>query len=215
MMGSSCAWFLKKHYGFTGSVLVVERDMSYEWASTSHTNSCVRQQFSNELNVRISQYTAEFIREFQSYMAPLPDVPELKIQNFGYLYLTDQPDKADILRKLQGIQSDLGAGTVILSPDEIAARYPFYRLDDIILGSLNTKDEGYFEGSTIFEWFRRGARAAGVEYIENEVVAIGRSGRRVNSVTLKSGEEISAGKIINASGPRASRTAEMAGFDPL
>src|SRR5210317_2543527 len=76
MLGSSCAWFLKKHYGFKGSVLVVERDMTYEWASTSHTNPCVRQQFSNELNVRISQYTAEFIREFQSYMAPLPDVPE-------------------------------------------------------------------------------------------------------------------------------------------
>jgi len=215
MLGSSCAWFLKKHYGFKGSVLVVERDMTYEWASTSHTNSCVRQQFSNELNVRISQYTAEFIREFQAYMAPLPDVPKLKIQNFGYLYLTDQQDKADILRKLQVIQSDLGAGTVILSPDEIAARYPFYQLDDIVLGSLNTKDEGYFEGSTIFEWFRRGARSAGVEYIENEVVAIGRSGRCVNSVTLKSGEEISAGTIINASGPRASRTAEMAGFDPL
>ena len=215
MLGSSCAWFLKKHYGFKGSVLVVERDMTYELASTSHTNSCVRQQFSNELNVRISQYTAEFIREFQAYMAPLPDVPELKIQNFGYLYLTDQQDKADILRKLQVIQSDLGAGTVILSPDEIAERYPFYQLDDIVLGSLNTKDEGYFEGSTIFEWFRRGARSAGVEYIENEVVAIGRSGRRVNSVTLKSGDEISAGTIINASGPRASRTAEMAGFDPL
>ena len=53
MMGYSCAWFLKKHYGFDGSVLVVDRDLSYEFVSTSHTNSCVRQQFSNELNIRL------------------------------------------------------------------------------------------------------------------------------------------------------------------
>ena len=215
MMGSSCAWFLKKHYGFDGSVLVVDRDLSYEFASTSHTNSCVRQQFSNELNIRLSQFTVDFIRDFKQFMAPEPDVPELRIQNFGYLYLTDDPAKAEILKKLQAIQSDLGAGTTILSPADIAARYPFYELDDIILGSLNTKDEGYFEGSTIFEWFRRSARHAGVEYIENEVAAIARTGRKVTGITLASGETSSAGTIINASGTRASKTAEMAGFDPL
>ncbi|MBL6781637.1 MAG: FAD-binding oxidoreductase [Alphaproteobacteria bacterium] len=215
MIGSSCAWFLKKHYGFDGSVLVIDRDLSYEWASTSHTNSCVRQQFSNELNVRISQFTAEFIKDFKTYMAPEPDVPELRIQNFGYLYLTDDPAKAQILKQLQVIQADLGAGTQILTPDEIAARYPFYNLEGIILGSLNTKDEGYFEGSTIFEWFRRSARHAGAEYIENEVTAIDRTGRKVNSVTLATGETIKAGTVINASGTRASKTAEMAGFDPL
>ncbi|MGB1036078.1 MAG: NAD(P)/FAD-dependent oxidoreductase, partial [Candidatus Puniceispirillales bacterium] len=215
MMGSSCAWFLKKHFGFDGTVLVVERDLNYEWASTSHTNSCVRQQFSNELNIRLSQFTAEFIKDFKQYMAPEPDVPELRIQNFGYLYLTDDPAKAEILKTLQEIQSGLGAGTTIITPEDIAARYPFYQLDDIILGSLNTKDEGYFEGSTIFEWFRRSARKAGVEYIQNEVVSIDRAGRKVTGVTLASGETIKAGTIINASGTRASKTAELAGFDPL
>ena len=46
MIGSSVAWFLTHHLSFDGSVLVVERDPSYQHSSTAHTNSCMRQQFS-------------------------------------------------------------------------------------------------------------------------------------------------------------------------
>jgi glycine/D-amino acid oxidase-like deaminating enzyme len=46
VMGSSAAWFLANHADFDGSVLVVERDPSYQWSSTARTNSCIRQQFS-------------------------------------------------------------------------------------------------------------------------------------------------------------------------
>jgi len=60
-MGSSVAWFLMQNPDFDGSLLVVERDPSYEFASSSHTNSCMRQQFSTEINVRISQFAAEFV----------------------------------------------------------------------------------------------------------------------------------------------------------
>jgi len=38
------------------------------------------------------------------------------------------------------------------------------------------------------------------------------AGTRVESVTLKSGEVISCGQVVNASGPRAARTADMAGI---
>ena len=48
--GSSVAWWLSQNTDFGGSILVVERDMSYEFASTSHTNSCIRQQFSNPVS---------------------------------------------------------------------------------------------------------------------------------------------------------------------
>ncbi|MDG1294836.1 MAG: FAD-dependent oxidoreductase, partial [Planktomarina sp.] len=45
MYGSSIAWWLSRDPGFDGSILVVERDLTFEFASTSHTNSCIRQQF--------------------------------------------------------------------------------------------------------------------------------------------------------------------------
>ena len=50
VMGSSVAWFLSANPDFDGSVLVVERDGSYDFSSTSRTNSCIRQQFSTDLN---------------------------------------------------------------------------------------------------------------------------------------------------------------------
>ena len=87
-----------------------------------------------------------------------------------------------------------------MTPDQIAATYPFYNLDGIVLGSHNPVDEGYFDGNTLFDWWRRKARQNGVEYVTNEVVAIGRTGDSVDSVTLKSGEVIAAGAIVNASG---------------
>jgi len=76
-------------------------------------------------------------------------------------------------------------------------------------------DEGLWDGSTVFEWWRRQARERGTEYIENEVVSMSKNsnGSRVESVTLKSGEVISCGQLVNASGPRAAVTSKMAGIE--
>ena len=215
IMGSSTAWFLSKNPDFNGSVLVVERDPSYETCSTAHTNSCMRQQFSTELNVRISQFAADFVKNIREYMGGDERVPELSIRSFGYMYFADNEPFADILRANQKVQLSAGAATQLMTPDEIREKYPFYNVEDIVLGSINLVDEGYWDGATVFDWWKRQAREAGVEYVANEVVAISKNpdGSRVESVTLASGEIIACGKVVNASGPRAARTAAMAGIE--
>ena len=220
IMGSSTAWFLTENKDFNGSVLVVERDMSYEFCSTMHTNSCMRQQFSTELNIRISQFAADFVKNLRDYMGGDERVPDLSIRSFGYMYLADNPAFADVLRDNQKIQRAAGAATQLMTPDEIKAAYPFYNIDDILLGSINLVDEGFWDGTAVFDHLRRSAIERGVTYIENEVVAINRAkagkrgaGNKVESVTLQSGETIFCGQLVNASGPRAARTAGMAGVD--
>lgn len=211
--GSSVAWWLTRTPGFDGRVLVVERDPSYEFAATSRTNSCIRQQFSNELNIGISQFGAEFVKNFRTFMGGDPEVPELVLQSFGYLYLADTPALADTLRETQKVQESLGAATKFMTRDDIAAAYPFYRLDDIIGANHNLVDEGYFDGGTMFDWFKKMARRNGVEYIEDEVVDLKRVGSRIETVTLKSGTDIGCGTVVNASGTRGAMTARMAGLD--
>ncbi|MFK7892218.1 MAG: NAD(P)/FAD-dependent oxidoreductase [Granulosicoccus sp.] len=215
IMGSSTAWFLSDNDDFNGSVLVVERDPSYEKCSTAHTNSCIRQQFSTELNIRVSQFTAHFLKNLREYMGNDERVPELAIQSYGYMYLANNERFADVLRENCEIQRAAGAATELLSAEQISQRYPFYNVEDIVLGSINLLDEGYWDGSTVFEWWRRQARERGVEYVTNEVVdmATDPSGKRVQSVTLSSGEVIACGQVINASGPRAARTAAMVGIE--
>lgn len=215
IFGSSAAWFLSDDKDFDGSVLIIERDPSYEFASTSRTNSCMRQQFTAEINVKCSQFAANFVKNLRQYMGNDERVPELEIQNFGYMYLADNQEFADVLIESQAMQLAAGAGTRVLTPEQIKQEYPFYNLDDIILGSINTVDEGYWDGITVFDWWRKSAKERGVEYCQNEVVAMTKSanGDRVESVTLKSGEIISCGQVVNASGPRAVLTSRMAGIE--
>ena len=173
MLGSSVAWFLAKNADFDGSILVIEKDPSYEFTSTSHTNSCMRQQFSAEINIKISQFGADFVKNFQEYMGGDERVC-LKYRSINmdiciwlitqYLHKT--------LKEAQIIQEKCGAGTKHMSVDQIENDYPFYMLDDIIAANHNLIDEGYFDGNTIFDWWKRSAQENGVEYVTNEVVSI-------------------------------------------
>ena len=215
MYGSSVAWFLTDNPDFNGSILVVEQDPTYEFASTSHTNSCMRQQFSNEVNIRVSQFAAEFVKNFRQFMGGDERVPKLMLHSFGYMYLADNEEFAKTLQDLQKVQQRMGAGTRYMTRDEILRDYPFYNLDDIIGGNHNLIDEGYFDGNTLFDWWKRSARERGVEYLTNEVVSMSRNenGTKVTSATLKSGETIACGTVVNASGPRAVLTSRMVGIE--
>ncbi len=214
MLGSAVAWFLTDNPDFDGAVLVVERDATYAQAATSLTNSCIRQQFSAAINVQISQFGADFVKNFPRYMGNDPRVPQPRLHSFGYLYLADTPAFAAALRDAQVVQAACGAATKHMTRDEITAAYPFYQLDDIIAGNHNLVDEGYFDGNTLFDWWRRSARERGVDYVTNEVTAITRdaSGTRVQSVTLASGETIACGQVVNAAGTRGAQVAAMAGI---
>lgn len=214
MIGASIAWFLADHPGFDGSVLVVERDPTYEFASTSHTNSCIRQQFSAAINVQISRFGAEYIHNFRKHLHDDPRVPAIRLESFGYMYLANREDSANVLRAAQAVQVACGAQTRHMTRDQIAADYPFYHLDDIVAGNHNLVDEGYFDGGTMFDWWRRKSREAGVEYLSGTVVGMTLNDARtaVAAVTLSCGAIVACGTVVNAAGPRAALTAKMAGL---
>jgi glycine/D-amino acid oxidase-like deaminating enzyme len=213
-MGASVAWWLSElDPGL--SVLVVERDLSLERASTSQTNSCIRQQFSTELNVRISQFGADYVQNLRAWMGGDARVPDLPIHAYGYMYLAGSEAAAATLRANHAVQVAAGAGTRLLTAGQIAAEYPFYDLDGIVLGSHGTRDEGYFDGAAMGEWWRRQSRERGVEWVEDEVVAIAREGARVTSVAMASGARVACGHVVNATGPRGAVTAALAGIGGL
>ncbi|WP_436397571.1 NAD(P)/FAD-dependent oxidoreductase [Roseobacter sp. S98] len=213
MYGASLSWWLSRMPGFDGRILVIERDPTYEFAATSHTNSCIRQQFSNPVNIAISRFGAEFVHNFRDFLGGDPDVPDLALHSFGYLYLADTPEFAANLQESQKIQAGLGAATQHLSRAEIAEKWPFYQLDDITAGNHNAVDEGYFDGGTMFDWFRRMGARNGVEYIHDEVTGVVKNAGRIDSVTLKSGASIGCGVLVNAAGTRGAQVAALAGLD--
>lgn len=214
VIGSAVAYFLTANPDFTGSVLVVERDPTYRTASTSLSASSIRVQFSNAVNVRISQFGSAFIRDFATTMqVPGEAPPDLNFHRSGYLFLANTEAQEQILRENHAVQRACGADVVLWAADELARAFPHLNVDDIRLASYGLAGEGWFSNTGLMNGFRAKARAQGATFVTDEVVAIGRDGGRVTSVTLKSGATVAAGTIVNASGPRAARTARMAGLD--
>ena len=66
LMGSAVAYFLTESPDFDGTVAVVETDTSYEFCGTSRAQNSIREQFSQPLNIKISQFGLDFIDDFHA-----------------------------------------------------------------------------------------------------------------------------------------------------
>lgn len=202
-VGSATAYFLAMNPDFTGSVLVVERDWSYSRAATTLSTSAIRQQFSNPINVKLSQFGVEFIRRFHENVEVDGEAPDIGFHEHGYLYLATDAG-IDILRDNVEVQREHGADTVFLTPAEIQAQFPYMRVDDLAGGSWGRSAEGWFDSYALLQGFRRRARARGAEYIENTVVDVVREGNHISHVVLASGERIACGMMLNSCGSSSS-----------
>lgn len=214
VIGSAVAYFLAANPDFGGSILVVERDPTYRYAATSLSSSSIRVQFSNPINVRISQFGSAFIKDFASTMQVKGEAaPDLNFHQGGYLFLAGTAEQEATLRENHAVQRACGADVVLWGQEDLHRAFPHLNVDDIRLASYGQSGEGWFSNTGLMNGFKAKARELGADYITDEVVAIGRAGDRITSVTLKSGAVVQAGMVVNASGPRAALTARMAGLD--
>ncbi len=84
-MGSSSAYFLASSADFTGSVLVVERDPTYESGATSRSLGGIRQQFSTPENIQMSMFGAEFARAAAETLAVEGQSADVSFREHTYL----------------------------------------------------------------------------------------------------------------------------------
>lgn len=214
VIGSAVAYFLMANPDFTGSVLIIERDPSFAKASTSLSSSSIRVQFSNPINVKISQFGSDFIKGFGDAMQVAGEPkPDLSFHQGGYLFLANTAEQEQTLRENHAVQRACGADVVLWDQEALQRAFPHLNVDDIRLASYGQSGEGWFSNTGLMNGFRAKARALGADYLVDEVTGITRDGNRVTGVVLKSGGVITAGSIVNASGPRAALTARMAGLD--
>jgi len=213
VIGSAVAYYLSANPDFSGSVLFIERDPSYARASTALSSSAIRTQFSNAINVQISQYGSEVIRNFGELMQVGEDRPDLAFQPGGYLFLAASLEQEQVLRENHAVQRACGADVVLWCRDELAQAFPHLHVDDIRLASYGQSGEGWFDNTGLMNGFKAKARAQGAQFLHDEVIAIARHGNTVSAVTLKSGRTVQAGVVVNAAGPRAALVARMAGLD--
>lgn len=210
--GSSTAWWLLQMQPDL-RVLVVERDPAYARSATALSVASVRQQFSNPVNVRISRFGVDFIRDFAGRVGPSGGVASLGLREQGYLFLTRSEEGAAVLEELAEMQRGLGASTEVLSPRELKRRFPWMSVDDVVAGSIGTRDEGWFDNMGLLNGFRAAAKASGAVFLHDRVVDLGRDGERIVSAQLERAGRVEGGAFLCAAGTGSAAICAMAGID--
>ena len=211
VMGASCAyWLTRLSPGL--AVTVVERDTSYTHAATALSVASVRQQFSTDVNVKISRFGIDFIRHFEDRLGHSVGVPSLGLRENGYLFVTGSVENAALMRDVAAMQCSHGAVTDVLDAAGIAARFPWLHTDDLVAGSFGARDEGWFDNMGLLAGFKAAAVAQGARFVRDEVTGISVVGGRVTGVHLGQGGDLPCGVVVNAAGTRGADVAAMVGF---
>jgi glycine/D-amino acid oxidase-like deaminating enzyme len=217
VMGCATAWFLAREHGVR--VTVIERDASYAKASSALSVCAIRQQFSTAINIRISQDSLAFYRAIGTELAIGDEAPNIGLIEPGYLYLAATDGGAAVLRDQHALQQEHAVQTALLDPSALTQRYPWINAADLVLGSLGlstaTSGEGWFDGYAALQAFRRGAVAAGVTFVEDEVIDFvvdrDEGPARVRAVHTAAGRSLEGDAVVIATGAWSGQVGDRLG----
>jgi len=207
-IGSATACFLRRE-GFTGRVVVVEKDPSYQWCATGRSVASIRRQFSTPENIQLSTFGWQYFSSIKEAYGPEADVG---LVERGYAIMASRDGEA-VLRANVALQQSLGADIELLTPAELGARFPWLSVDGLSGAGWGRSGEGWVDPHAHLTLMRKRAIAEGVVYVADEVVGIDVAGRSVAGVRLASGGRIATGHVVCAAGWHARKVAAMAGID--
>ena len=208
IMGSSTAYHLMKTDPSL-RVAVIERDPTYERASTTLSLSNIRIQFSLKENIQISQYTVARLKRFEEEMAVDGQQPRIHFRQDGNLFLVDEAGKSAAEKNLQ-LQKSLGCQVEWWSPQRIKEIYPLYDPGPLVGGTFCPQD-GHIDAYAVLMGYKAKARSLGAEYIAGKVASISVEGGRVNGVNLTDSGMLNSRFVVNCAGAWAADIAATAG----
>jgi FAD-dependent oxidoreductase domain-containing protein 1 len=205
-IGAAVAYFLRlKDPGV--DVTVVERDPSYELASTPRASGGVRRLFSLPENIALSQFSIDFFERFPVAMA-VDGVPaDIGFHKNGYLFIVP-PSHVERLRRNHDTQRELGCNVLLLEPEELTHRFPSMYTEDLGAAVLSP-DDGWLDANAVLMGLRRKALALGATFVADEVVGLDQRGSVVTAARLASGRILRAGHVVNAAGAWAKDVCAM------
>jgi len=210
VMGCSTAFHLKSRDNGL-KVAVVEKDPTYERASSTLSWSNVRINFSLKENIRISQYTKEILDRFEDEMSVGDERPFISWRPEGNLFLFDRGSYGPA-REALALQEELGCTVQWLEPGEIRDRYPLYNLEGVVGGTLGL-DDGYLDGYAMLMAYRNKAKSLGTDFLNDEVVSIHTRNGAARGVELASGTGLKSDVVVNCAGAWAAGVARTVGID--
>ena len=207
--GAAAAYFLRSHPR-AGRIAVIERDTSYQLASTPRASGGVRRLFSLPENIALSNYGIPFFERFDSEMAVDGEPAAINFRKGGYLFIVP-PAAVRVLERNFEMQKANGVHVEWLERKDLKARFPSMNVGDLGAGVFSP-DDGWLDPYGVLQGLRKKAKALGADFVNDEVVALDVERRRLRAIRLKSGQTIQADMVINAAGAWAKEICAMAGW---
>nr|BBH95828.1 FAD-dependent oxidoreductase [Thermogemmatispora argillosa] len=199
-------------------VVVLERE-TIASGSIGRATGGLRQQFADELDILFAReglrFYQQFIAEMQAETARAAPPPPPFYQH-GYLFLVSDDERWRAMQGYVALQRRLGVPTELLTPQEVAARWPELRLVTADLyGASFCPTDGYTDPAAMTRALLGAARRLGVSvYEQSPVVAIEVVQRRVQAVQTPQGRLVTP-LVVNATGAYAALTARLVGINDL
>jgi len=210
IMGSSTAFHLMKIDNRL-KVCVVEKDPTYEKASTTLSMANARIQFDLKDNIEISKYAFEILENFENDMAVDGEKPNILYRIEGNLFVVN--DKSETgAKKAVEMQKALGCQVDWWSPEQMKERFPLYDTSSCAGGTFGPQD-GHFDAYALLMGYKAKAKSLGASYLTNEVTKICSAAGHATGVKLASGEQLTSKITINCAGAWAAQIAKTAGVE--
>lgn len=208
VMGCATAYYLLK-FDPKLKVAIIEKDPSYEFASTPLSDGNMRIQFNIKENIQISQYGLEVMERFAEEFEVDGVRPDAAFRQQGNLFVLDEHSK-DESHEGYLLQKSLGCEVEWLTPEEVGKYYPLYNLKDCVAGTFGPKD-GTMSPMGVLNGYKKKVIQLGAVYIHAEVTQVLKEGDQVTGVKLSNGEVLGSNIVMNAAGAWAKAVGESVG----
>lgn len=155
----------------------------------------------------------------------------------GYLFLTSDPQEAEVMRQQAQQVASLGAGAYrehpgatayqaappfefrdqpdgidfLRDPDLIRHHFPFVR--DDILAAIHVRRAGFFDSWNYGQWMLAEVQARGGRVLQDRITAVDTTAGRVHAVELESGQRLETEAFVIAAGPYLKSVAQLLEID--
>ena len=192
-------------------IAIIERDPTYERASTTLSNGNIRHQFALKENVQISQYTFDVLANFSKEMDIDGSAPNVGFKPTGNLFIVDASGLPAANRGLD-VQKAQGCDVEWISTGQIAEKYPFFQLDEYEGGTFCAKD-GKLDPYSMLMAYKAKITLMGGIFVKDVATAFVTNNGKAEGVTLASGNTLKADKVVNCAGAWGPELAKTAGID--
>ncbi len=154
VIGSAMALWLAKRG--VRDIQVIDLDLAGIYASSELNAGGARATWWQPINIETCRMTLDFFRSQKDLFG---------FRESGYLWLYDDPERFSIARTKLPLQQASGLEVELLSPDEIATRFPILdrNLDELV-GATWSPHDGLINPNAVRAFFRREAENLGVRF---------------------------------------------------